>query len=52
MNRKIFILLILLPILIAAQTEQKKDVWEPHRKRRECPRGDRGKIGVQGYKRK
>lgn len=27
--RKLIVLLILLPILVAAQTEQKKDVWEP-----------------------
>jgi len=31
MNRIIFVLLILLPILVVAQTEQKKDVWEPLR---------------------
>ena len=31
MNRKIFVLLLLLPILATAQSEQKKDVWEPLR---------------------
>ena len=31
MARKIFVFLILIPILLAAQTEQKKDVWEPLR---------------------
>lgn len=31
MNRKIFVMLILLPILFAAQTDQKIDVWKPLR---------------------
>jgi len=29
MNKKFLVLVIVLPILIAAQTDQKKDVWEP-----------------------
>ena len=31
MARKIFVFLILVPILVAAQAEQKKDVWTPLR---------------------
>ena len=31
MIKRIFVYIVLLPILIAAQTEQKKDVWEPLR---------------------
>jgi hypothetical protein len=31
MIRRIFVLFILVPILVAAQTEQKKDVWKPLR---------------------
>jgi hypothetical protein len=31
MVKRIFVLLVFLPILVAAQTNQKKDIWEPLR---------------------